>query len=58
MELPIGSTLVPILFASDTNHLTNFSLDGKVWPVYMSIGNIKSTTRNKSSIQAWVPVAF
>ena len=58
MELPIGSTLVPVLFASDATHLTNFSGNGKVWPLYMSIGNIKSSTRNKSSIQAWVPVAL
>ena len=57
MELAIGST-VPVLFASDATHLTNFSGDGKVWPLYMSIGNIKSSTRNKSSNQAWVPVAL
>ena len=56
MELPIGSTLVPVLFASDATHLTNFSGYGKVWPLYMSIGDIKSSTRNKSSNQAWVPV--
>ena len=58
MQLPIGSTLVPVLFASDATHLTNYSGDGKVWPLYMSIGNIKSSMRNKPSNQAWVPVAL
>ena len=43
---------------SDATHLTNFSDDGKVWPVYMSIGNIKSSIGNKSSNQVWVPVAL
>ena len=50
--------LVPVLFASDATHLTNHSSDGKVWPLYMSIGNIKLSTRNKPSNQAWVPVAL
>ena len=58
MELPIGSTLVPVLFVSDANNLTNFSGDGKVWPLYMSIENIKSITRNKSSNEAWGLVAL
>src|SRR6266576_3849817 len=58
MELPIGATLVPVLFASDVTHLTNFSGDGKVWPIYMSIGNIKSSPRNKSSNHSWVLVAL
>ncbi|KAF8423933.1 hypothetical protein BGX38DRAFT_1107592, partial [Terfezia claveryi] len=47
MTLPVGPMLVSILFASDATHLTNFSGDGKGWPIYMSIGNIKSSFRNK-----------
>jgi len=31
---------------SDKKHLTNFSGDEKAWPVYMTIGNIVSWTRN------------
>ena len=58
MQLPIGSTLVSVLFASDATHLTNYSGDSKVWPLYMSIGNIRSSTRIKPSNQAWVPVAL
>ena len=44
--LPVGSTLVPIIGLSDQTHLTNFSGDKKAWPVYMTIGNILSRTRN------------
>ena len=58
MTLPVGSTLVLVLFVSDTMHLTNFSGDGKVWPLYMSIGNIRSSIRNKPTSHAWVPVAI
>jgi len=58
MTLPVGSTLVPVLFASDTTHLTNFSSDGKVWSLYMSIGNIRSSIRNKPTSHTWVPVAI
>ena len=58
MTLPVGAMLVPVLFASDATHLTNFSCDGKVWPLYMSIGNLKSCIRNKPTYHAWVPVAI
>ena len=58
MELPVGSTLVPVLFASDATHLTNFSGNGKVWLIYMSISNIKASIRNKPSYQAWIPIAL
>ena len=58
MELPVGSTLVPVLFASDATYLTNFSGDGKVWPIYISICNIKASIRNKPSHQAWIPIAL
>jgi len=58
MTLPVGSTLVPVLFASDATHRTNFSGDGKVWPLYMSIGNIRSSIHNKPTSHAWVLVAI
>ncbi|KAF8460148.1 hypothetical protein BDZ91DRAFT_785483 [Kalaharituber pfeilii] len=57
-ELPVGSTLVPILLASDGTHLTNYSGDKKIWPVYMSIGNITSSVRNTPSMHAWIPIAM
>ncbi|KAF8419153.1 hypothetical protein BGX38DRAFT_1280452 [Terfezia claveryi] len=40
--LPIGSSLVPVLLTSDQTCLTNFSGDKKLWPLFMSIGNIHS----------------
>ncbi|KAF8441926.1 hypothetical protein BGX38DRAFT_1078052, partial [Terfezia claveryi] len=56
--IPVGSTLVPVLLASDQTHLTNFSGDKKLWPLYMSIGNIKSSIRNKPTMNAWIPIAL
>ncbi|KAF8436737.1 hypothetical protein BGX38DRAFT_1075436, partial [Terfezia claveryi] len=56
--IPVRSTLVPVLLASDQTHFTNFSRDKKLWPLYMSIGNIKSTIYNKPTINAWIPIAL
>jgi len=58
MTIPIGWTLVPILLASDQTHLTNFSGDKKLWPIYISIGNIASTMRNQPTINAWILLAL
>ena len=49
---------MPILFASDETHLTNFSIDKKLWPVYMSIGNIWATVQNSDTIHAWLRIAL
>ncbi|KAF8414714.1 hypothetical protein EV426DRAFT_579159 [Tirmania nivea] len=57
-NIPIGSTLIPVLLASDQTHLTNYSGNKKLWPRYMSIGNIKSTVRNKPTMNAWIPIAL
>lgn len=56
--LPEGATIVPIICASDTTHLTNFSGDKKAWPIYLTIGNIKSTTRNKPTAMALMLLAL
>ncbi|KAH8144500.1 uncharacterized protein LAJ45_11475 [Morchella importuna] len=45
--LPEGSTVVPIICASDGTHFTNFSGDKNAWPIYLTIGNIKSLVRSK-----------
>jgi hypothetical protein len=43
---------------SDQTHLTNFSGDKKAWPVYLTIGNIRSKTRNSPSKMAVILVAL
>jgi len=52
MTLPVGSTLIPLLFTSDETHLTNYSGDKKLWPVYMTIRNIASKFWLKPSMHA------
>jgi hypothetical protein len=56
--LPEGATLVPIIGMSDQTHLTNFSGDKKAWPVYLTIGNILSRTRNCPSKMAIMLIAL
>ncbi|KAG0644869.1 hypothetical protein HOY80DRAFT_877864 [Tuber brumale] len=57
-SLPEGTTLVPIICSSDVAFLTNFSGDKKAWPIYLTIGNILSKTRNKSCKHASVLLAL
>jgi hypothetical protein len=53
-----NGTVVPIILGSDATHLTQFSGGKKAWPVYMTIGNIKSTIRNKPSYSAIILLAL
>ena len=60
-QKPIGSTIVPVLGSSDQTHLTNYSGDKKEWPVFLSLGNVRSSerlkaTRNCSVLVALLPV--
>jgi len=50
--------VVPIIGLSDQTHLTNFSGDKKAWPVYMTIGNILSETRNTPAKMSVLLVAL
>ena len=52
--VPRGGTVVPLLLASDTTHLTNFSRDKAAWPVSMSISNISKALRWQGTKRAWV----
>jgi hypothetical protein len=56
--LPIGGSLIPVLLGSDKTHLTNFAGDKQAWPLYLSIGNIKSDVRNKPTWRAWILLAY
>ena len=56
--IPEEETLVPILLESDETHLTNFSRDKWLWPVYISRGNIRSSIRNTPTMHGWIPIAL
>jgi hypothetical protein len=53
-----GRTLLPVLLGSDKTHLTVFAGDKKAWPLYLSLGNIKSSFCNKPRNHAWVLGAY
>ena len=57
-SLPDGVTVIPVICTSDGTHFTNFSGDKKAWPVYLTIGNIPSEIRNKSTNMAMILVAL
>ena len=50
--------MVPVIGMSDQTHLSNFSGDKKVWPVYMTLGNRPSTRRNNPGSMAVLLVAL
>ena len=56
--MPDEATLVPIICASDITFLTNFSGDKKASPIYITIGNILSSTQNKESKHATILLAL
>ncbi|KAF8436742.1 hypothetical protein BDZ91DRAFT_756744 [Kalaharituber pfeilii] len=56
--LPPQSTIVPIICASDKTHLTNFSGDKYLWPLYMTIGNIDKELRREKSSLAWICIGM
>ncbi|KZT36316.1 hypothetical protein SISSUDRAFT_965712, partial [Sistotremastrum suecicum HHB10207 ss-3] len=58
MRLPLSSTVVPIIFATDKTNLSLFSGDKVAWPVYMTIGNLNKSTRRKVSRRAWRLVGY
>ena len=57
-KLPHSAMIIPIILRLDITYLTNYSSDKKIWPVYMTIGNIKSEVRNRPSAYAWIPIAL
>jgi hypothetical protein len=50
--------LIPVLLGSDKAHLTDHSGDKSAWPLYLSIGNIHSSVRNKPSEKCWILIAY
>ncbi|KAF8414440.1 hypothetical protein EV426DRAFT_541851, partial [Tirmania nivea] len=52
------SMLIPIFLVSDQTYLINYSGDKKLLPLYMSIGNIKSTVYNKPTMNTWIPITL
>jgi len=54
----VGDTPVPLIFTSDSTHLSNFAGDMKEWPVHMTIRNLSSKIRQMPSKQSFVIVAL
>ena len=48
-RLPNGSTVVPIILASDKTHLSRMHGDQHAWPVYITIGNLQRDMRRAHS---------
>jgi hypothetical protein len=52
-QLLAGATIVPVIFASDTTHLTNFSGDQHAWLLYLTIGNTRKDIGRTPKKRPW-----
>jgi Plavaka transposase len=50
-------TILGVILCLDETHLTNFSGDKSVHAVYMTLGNIRSSTHRKVSKGVWMMLA-
>jgi len=57
-QLPAGATIVPVICASDSTHLTNFSGNQHAWPLYLMIGNIRKDIRRTPKKHSWILVGL
>jgi hypothetical protein len=57
-EIPIGGTVASISIFTDETHLTNFSGNKKVKPVYVTINNIEKGFRRQKSSQAHILLGY
>ncbi|KAI6114186.1 hypothetical protein F5141DRAFT_1187807 [Pisolithus sp. B1] len=57
-ELPDGTTIVPIILASDKVPATRMSGDHEMHPLFLTIVNINSKVHMKAKVHAWACVAY
>ncbi|KAF8594043.1 hypothetical protein BDV93DRAFT_459758 [Ceratobasidium sp. AG-I] len=57
-QLPVGSTVVPIILASDKTHLTTQMGGKEAWPVYLTIGNIPKDVRKQVSSHSSILIGY
>ncbi|KAF8836922.1 hypothetical protein BDN67DRAFT_983600 [Paxillus ammoniavirescens] len=57
-NLPEGTTIVPIIAASDKNPVTRYMGELEIHPLFLTIGNIDSDVYMKASAHAWHCVTF
>jgi hypothetical protein len=52
LKKPVGSTIIPVIGGSDEMHIMTYTGDGKLWPVYVSLGNINSSCHARNAMDA------
>ncbi|KAI5793995.1 hypothetical protein FPQ18DRAFT_424746 [Pyronema domesticum] len=58
LKKPAGSMIVPVIGSCDQTHTTNYARDGRLWPVYISLGNIDTSFQCKKSDEYCILLAL
>ena len=53
-----GAVVAPVILSSDKTALSVFSRDKKVWPIYLTIGNISKDIRRWVSVHAMILISY
>ena len=56
--VPIGSTVAPVIIATDKTQLAQFGSGRSAYPVYLTLGNIPRSIRRKPSRHACILIAY
>ncbi|CAA7269607.1 unnamed protein product [Cyclocybe aegerita] len=57
-KLPKGATVAPVIIATDKTQLTQFSGGKSAYPVYLTLGNIPKSIRQKPSKRACILLGY
>src|SRR5688572_5031307 len=58
MNVELEGMVIPLIFMSNAIHLTNYSREKQMWPIYITIGNISSEIHPKPSQMISIAIAL
>ncbi|PSR97599.1 hypothetical protein PHLCEN_2v4306, partial [Hermanssonia centrifuga] len=57
-EMPVGTTIAPVILSSDKTRLSQFRGDKSAWPIYLTIGNLAKEVRRSPTMHGTVLLGY